>query len=136
MSADPTYSPSVNPPSSDTPVTTPAPVAPARRLAGLGLLLPWLRPYLGRTAIAVLCLLAAAAATLIVPALLKGVIDTGFGGDPALREAELERRFLLLFGAAAVLALFSAGRYYMMTWLGERPVTDIPVAARVRRLSD
>ena len=86
MSADPTLSSSVNPPSSDTPVTTPAPVAPARRLAGLGLLLPWLRPYLGRTAIAVMCLLAAAAATLLVPALLKGVIDTGFGGDPVLRE--------------------------------------------------
>lgn len=132
MSADPTYSPSVNPLSSDTPVTTPAPVAPARRLAGLGLLLPWLRPYLGRTAIAVLCLLAAAAATLIVPALLKGVIDTGFGGDPALREAELERRFLLLFGAAAVLALFSAGRYYMMTWLGERVIADLRNAVYAR----
>ena len=132
MSADPTYSSSVNPLSSDTPVTTPAPVAPARRLAGLGLLLPWLRPYLGRTAIAVLCLLAAAAATLIVPALLKGVIDTGFGGDPALREAELERRFLLLFGAAAVLALFSAGRYYMMTWLGERVIADLRNAVYAR----
>ena len=132
MSADPTLSSSVNPPSSDTPVTTPAPVAPARRLAGLGLLLPWLRPYLGRTAIAVMCLLAAAAATLLVPALLKGVIDTGFGGDPALRETELERRFLLLFGAAAVLALFSAGRYYMMTWLGERVIADLRNAVYAR----
>lgn len=132
MSADPTLSSSVNPPSSDTPVTTPAPVAPARRLAGLGLLLPWLRPYLGRTAIAVMCLLAAAAATLLVPALLKGVIDTGFGGDPALRETELERRFLLLFGAAAMLALFSAGRYYMMTWLGERVIADLRNAVYAR----
>ena len=132
MSADLKLSPSAQPVSNDASVTTPAPVAPARRLAGLGLLLPWLRPYLGRTAIAVVCLLAAAAATLVVPTLLKGVIDTGFGGDPALRESELGRRFLLLFGAAAMLAFFSAGRYYMMTWLGERVIADLRNAVYAR----
>jgi ATP-binding cassette subfamily B protein len=104
------------------------------RLSGLGALLPWLRPYLGRTAFAMLCLLAAAGATLVVPVLLRGVIDAGFGGDPALRATELGRSFLLLFVASIVLAVFTAARYYSVTWLGERVIADIRSAVYARVL--
>jgi len=107
----------------------------ASGVSGLGRLLPWLRPYLGRTALGVACLLAAAAATLAVPVLLKGVIDAGFTGDPATRQAELGRSFLLLFGTSVVLALFTAGRYYLVTWLGERVIADLRNAVYARVLS-
>ncbi|MFM1991473.1 MAG: hypothetical protein RJA99_4430 [Pseudomonadota bacterium] len=104
------------------------------RLSGLGALLPWLRPYAGRTALATLFLLAAAGATLVVPPLLGGVIDAGFGGDPAARTAQLRGRFLLLFGAACALAAFTAVRYYLVTWLGERVIADIRSAVYARVL--
>jgi len=98
---------------------------PASGLSGLRRLLPWLRPYVGRTVLATLFLLAAAAATLVVPVLLKGVIDAGFGGDPALRQQQLARSFLWLFGASVAMAAFTAARYYMVTWLGERVIADV-----------
>ncbi|MFN9775554.1 MAG: ABC transporter transmembrane domain-containing protein, partial [Burkholderiales bacterium] len=106
----------------------------ATGLTGLRALLPWLRPYLGRTALALACLLAAAAATLAVPVLLKGVVDAGFGGDPTLRRGELARSFLLLFAASIVLAAFTAGRYYLVTWLGERVIADVRTAVYARVL--
>ena len=106
----------------------------AAGLAGLRALLPWLRPYLGRSALAVLCLLAAAAATLVVPVLLKGVIDAGFGGEPTIRQGRLIRGFLALFGASTVLAAFTAARYYLVTWLGERVIADVRAAVYARVL--
>jgi ATP-binding cassette subfamily B protein len=106
----------------------------ATGLTGLRALLPWLRPYLGRTALALACLLAAAAATLAVPVLLRGGVDAGFGGDPTLRRGELARSFLLLFAASIVLAAFTAGRYYLVTWLGERVIADVRSAVYARVL--
>lgn len=98
-------------------------------------MLPWLRPYAGRTALAMVFLLAAAAATLVVPVLLRGVIDTGFGGDVLARHDAVRRSFLLLFGAALLMAGFTAGRYYMVTWLGERVIADLRNAVYARVLS-
>jgi len=98
-------------------------------------LLPWLRPYAGRTALAMVFLLAAAAATLVVPVLLRGVIDTGFGGDVLARHDAVRRSFLLLFGAALLMAGFTAARYYMVTWLGERVIADLRNAVYARVLS-
>ena len=98
-------------------------------------MLPWLRPYAGRTALAMVFLLAAAAATLVVPVLLRGVIDTGFGGDVLARHDAVRRSFLLLFGAALLMAGFTAARYYMVTWLGERVIADLRNAVYARVLS-
>ncbi len=80
-------------------------------------------------------LLAAAAATLVVPVLLRGVIDTGFGGDVLARHDAVRRSFLLLFGAALLMAGFTAARYYMVTWLGERVIADLRNAVYARVLS-
>lgn len=113
----------------------PASRPPSSNLSGLALLLPWLRPYLARTGLATLFLMAAAGATLVVPVLLKGVIDAGFGGDAALRQDDITRSFLLLFGASVLLAVFSAGRYYMVTWLGERVISDLRNAVYARVLT-
>lgn len=115
-------------------VSQPAPSKPAR-LSGLGRLTPWLRPYVGRTVLATVFLLAAAAATLAVPVLLRGVIDTGFGGDVLARHDAVRRSFLMLFGAALLMAVFTAARYYMVTWLGERVIADLRNAVYARVLS-
>ena len=108
--------------------TAPAP------LSGLVGLAPWLQPYRTRTALALVFLLAAAAATLLVPVLLGKVIDTGFGGDPELRARLLQGRFLELFSAAVALAAFTALRYYLVTWLGERVIADLRSAVYARVL--
>ena len=108
---------------------------PVQRITGLLRLLPWLRPYLPRLAIALLMLLTAAGATLSVPVLLRGVIDAGFSApDSTVAAAEAGRRFLWLFGASVLLAFATAGRYYMVTWLGERVIADLRRAVYERVL--
>lgn len=85
----------------------------------------WLRDYhvLARYKtqwiLASLFLLLAAAATLAVPLAFRGVVDTGLTSDA------IDRQFIYLLLLAAVLALMTASRYYMMSWLGERVVADI-----------
>ena len=103
-------------------------------LTGLGVLLPWLRPYRSRAVLAIAFLLAAAAATLGLPLLIRGVVDAGFGGDPAVRADAISRSFLGLFGASLLLAAFTSARYYMVTWLGERVIADVREAVYARVL--
>ena len=85
----------------------------------------WLRDYrvLSRYRIqwilACLFLLLAAAATLAVPLAFRGVVDTGLTSDA------IDRQFIYLLLLAAVLAVMTASRFYMMSWLGERVVADI-----------
>jgi ATP-binding cassette, subfamily B, bacterial len=85
----------------------------------------WLRDYrvLSRYRVqwmlACLFLLLAAAATLAVPLAFRGVVDTG------LTSNAIDRQFIYLLILAAVLAVMTASRYYMMSWLGERVVADI-----------
>jgi ATP-binding cassette subfamily B protein len=85
----------------------------------------WLRDYhvLSRYRIqwilACLFLLLAAAATLAVPLAFRGVVDTGLTSDA------IDRQFIYLLLLAAFLAVMTASRFYMMSWLGERVVADI-----------
>ena len=80
---------------------------------------PILGAYRGRWALALFVLLAAAGATLAVPQAFRLLIDTG------LTSAAVDTRFLQLVGLALLLALFTAMRFYLMSWLGERVVADI-----------
>ena len=94
-----------------------------RALSGL---LPFLRPYRGRIALAVVFLTLAAASTLAFPVALKGLIDQGMvASDPGQRLLDLRGHFLALFGVGAALGLFSAARFYMVSWLGERITADL-----------
>jgi ATP-binding cassette subfamily B protein len=139
---------------SPSPSTTPAPGTPAagsadaaagnaapsgRSLRPLQSLGPFLRPYRAGIALAGLFLLLAAAATLAVPQALRGLIDQGLGtpGDTGARLVALREHFLVLFGVGAALGLFSAARYYAVTWLGERVTADLrnAVYAHVLRMS-
>jgi len=85
--------------------------------------LPFVKPYKGRVAIAGLFLLLAAGATLAFPWALKQLIDQGLTGPGSAER--LASQFAQLFGVAAALALFSAVRFYTVTWLGERITADV-----------
>jgi ATP-binding cassette, subfamily B, bacterial len=103
--------------------------APATRkgaLAALKGLLPFLRPYRRQFLFAGIALLVAASATLAIPYAFKQMIDHGFGAKGgAASAASVNTTFLALFGVAVVLAVATAARYYMVSWLGERVTADI-----------
>jgi ATP-binding cassette subfamily B protein len=86
-------------------------------------LFPFLKPYRVALGVAALFLLLAAGTTLAFPWVLRQLIDQGLAsGAPA---DQLSGNFLQLFGVAAALAVFSAGRYYTVSWLGERITADL-----------
>ena len=103
----------------------PASPEPSRSPQSLSGLLPFLRPYRGRIALAGLFLLLAAAAMLVFPVALRTMIDRGIAADPGTRIVALREHFLLLFVVAVALGLFSAGRFYVVSWLGERVTADL-----------
>ncbi len=103
--------------------TSRAAAATPKSLSGL---LPFLRPYRSRIVLAVLFLVLAAASTLVLPVALKSLIDTGLvSADPGARVMALREHFVALFGVGAALGLFSALRFYMVSWLGERITADL-----------
>ena len=94
-----------------------------RSLSGL---LPFIQPYRGRIALAGLFLVLAAAATLVFPVALRGLIDGGLAaGDKGHQLMALRSHFLELFAVAVALGLFSAARFYLVSWLGERVTADL-----------
>ena len=86
-------------------------------------LVPFLKPYRLALLVAALFLLLAAGTTLAFPWVLRQLIDQGLSTGASAEQ--LSGNFLQLFGVAAALAVFSAGRYYTVSWLGERVVADI-----------
>jgi ATP-binding cassette subfamily B protein len=106
-----------------------------RSLSGL---LPFIRPYRLQVTLAAVFLVLAAASTLAFPLALKVLIDQGLvAAEPGARVMQLREHFLALFGVAAALGLFSALRFYTVSWLGERITADLrnAVYAHVLRLS-
>jgi hypothetical protein len=100
--------------------------ADQRPVRALGGLLPFIRPYRGRIALAGLFLVLAAVTTLLFPVALKTLIDQGLvAADPGQRVMALRSHFVELFAVGAALGLFSAARFYMVTWLGERITADL-----------
>src|SRR5439155_7781533 len=111
-----------------------APGSP-RSLSGL---LPFLQPYRVRIALALLFLVGAAASTLVLPLALRSLIDQGLiAADPGQRVMALREHFVALFFVGAALGVFSAARFYMVTWIGERVTADLrsAVYAHVLRQS-
>ena len=89
-------------------------------------LLPFIKPYRGAIALAVLFLVLAAAATLVFPVALRQLIDGGLvAADRSAQTMGLRGHFLELFGVAVALGIFSAVRFYLVSWLGERITTDL-----------
>ncbi len=93
-----------------------------KRFGGLALLGPYLRPYRGRTILALLSLLVAAGTVLAFGACLRALIDRGFAqGRPDI----LNYALASLLAVAVVLAIASGARFYLVSWLGERGVSDL-----------
>jgi ATP-binding cassette subfamily B protein len=107
----------------------------ARSLSGL---LPFLRPYRARIALALVFLVGAAVSTLVLPLALKSLIDQGLiAADPGERLMSLREHFFALFLVGLALGMFSAARFYMVSWIGERVTADLrnAVYAHVLRQS-
>jgi ATP-binding cassette subfamily B protein len=89
-------------------------------------LLPFLSPYRGRIGLALVFLVLAAMATLAFPLALRSLIDGGLvQADKGAQVMALREHFVTLFGVAVALGLFSAARFYMVSWLGERVTADL-----------
>ena len=117
-------------------MTSPSERAKAATPRSLSGLLPFLRPYRWRIVVAVVFLMAAALTTLAFPVALRKLIDGGLGvsgptSGPAAAAANgarvlaLRDHFLQLFGVGVALGVFSALRFYSVTWLGERITADL-----------
>ena len=103
------------------------------KLRPLVLLVPYIARYRIRVFFALVALTVAALATLAVPLAVRRMIDFGFSGERNL----IDSYFGVMIGVAAVLALASSLRFYLVTTLGERIVADLrnDVFAHLTRLS-
>jgi ATP-binding cassette subfamily B protein len=89
-------------------------------------LVPFLLPYRARIGLALCFLVLAAMATLAFPLALRSLIDGGLmQADKGEQLMALREHFALLFGVAVALGVFSAARFYMVSWLGERVTADL-----------
>lgn len=85
-----------------------------------------MRPYRGRMALAAAFLVLAAGATLAFPIALRSLIDGSLAAaDRGEQLLALRSHFTALFGVAVALGAFSAARFYMVSWLGERVTADL-----------
>jgi len=106
-----------------------------RSLSGL---VPFLRPYRVQIGLAALFLVLAAATTLLFPLALRSLIDGGLvSTDKGAQTMALRNHFVALFGVAVALGVFSALRFFTVSWLGERVTADLrnAVYAHVLRQS-
>ena len=88
-------------------------------LAQLG---SFFKPYTLRMLVAFAVLIIAAAAALAFPIAIKLIIDQGYVLD---QSDMLKQYFLLLLAIVTAISFFSAIRFYLVMWLGERIVADI-----------
>jgi ATP-binding cassette subfamily B protein len=93
----------------------------SKRVGALRGLVPFLWPYRGLAALALLALVLTASVSLVLPLAVRRVID-GFNDANA---ALLDQYFAAALGIAALLAVGTGFRYYLVTRLGERVVADI-----------
>ena len=99
---------------------------PQRKIGNLRLIWRFAARYPGHIVLAAIALITAAAATLAIPSGFRLVIDRGF----AAQGGDIARYFRYLLLIVAVLAVATAGRFYFVSWLGERVVADIRVAVQ------
>jgi ATP-binding cassette subfamily B protein len=92
----------------------------SRRVGALTALAPFLAPYRALIAAAGVALVLTAGVSLILPIAVRRVVD-GFGEGVEL----LDSYFAAALGIAALLALGTGLRFWLVTRLGERVVADI-----------
>ncbi|WP_168733074.1 ABC transporter transmembrane domain-containing protein [Aliigemmobacter aestuarii] len=93
----------------------------SKRVGALSGLVPFLRPYRGLVVLALAALTLTAMVSLALPLAVRRVVDGFNEGDVSL----LDRYFAAAMALAALLAVGTGFRYYLVTKLGERVVADI-----------
>ena len=101
---------------------------PSRRIGALRALAPFMAPYRGLAGAALVALTLTAGLSLSLPLAVRRVVDGFNTGEVAL----LDQYFAAALGIAALLALGTGLRYYLVTRLGERVVADIRKALFAR----
>lgn len=120
QTTDPSADPSADPAAARN-GQTPNGKSSGHSLKALKPLMPYAWRYRGRIAMALVALTAASAATLSVPAAVRGMIDHGFSAGAG----RIDAYFGALAAVVFVLALASATRFYFVMTLGERVVADL-----------
>lgn len=105
--------------------------AGSKKLGSLGQLWPFVAPYKRMMFAAGSALILTAIISLIMPLAVRQVVDNFEVSEGAL----LDRYFAAAMVVAALLALGTALRYYLVTRLGERVVADIRTAVFNRMIS-
>ena len=103
--------------------TSGAEAAPSRRIGNLSMVWRHATHYPAQIAMACLALAVTSAATIGIPYSFKRVIDRGFAGGGNTESVAGAFHYMLMI--VAVLAVFTAVRFYFVSWLGERVVADI-----------
>ena len=93
----------------------------SKQVGALRGLAPFMRPYRLITVAALLALTLTAAVSLVLPLAVRRVVDGFNSGNAAL----LDQYFGAALAIAALLAVGTGLRYYLVTRLGERVVADI-----------
>ncbi len=94
---------------------------PRSNVAALRGMVRFVRPYGWRVAAALVALIFAAGSVLAIGQALRRVVDLGFNADDPL----LDFYFLALFGIVVLLAAATFGRFYFVSWIGERVAADV-----------
>ncbi len=88
----------------------------------LRLIKPLIIPYKKHILLALLLLFLGAAANLAIPVAFKQMIDLGFAAE---NKDTLSHYFLLVFVVSSLMILFTSLRYYWVSWIGQKVVTDL-----------
>ncbi len=94
----------------------------AKSLKPLSELWPYIKPYKGTLATALVFLLLASGAQLAIPMAARDLIDKGLATKDT---AQIDQYFFGFLIVAIAFGIFGAIRYYMVTWLGERVIADL-----------
>ncbi|NLR69365.1 ATP-binding cassette domain-containing protein [Novosphingobium sp. ERN07] len=112
---------------------TPAePAAKARNLGPLRMIWAEAARYPGHLAAAAVALVVTSAATLAIPSGFRLIIDKGFAAGADVDQ--LGRWFQYLLLIVLILAIGTAGRFYFVSWLGERVVADVRLKVQANLL--
>ena len=95
--------------------------ARSKEIGSLRALLPFFRPHVAWVVAAIAALVATACVSLVLPLAVRRVVDGFQTGESQL----LDSYFAAALGIAALLALGTGLRYYLVTRVGERVVADI-----------
>jgi ATP-binding cassette subfamily B protein len=98
---------------------------PTAPIAVLGRLAPFLRPYRRRLFAASIALVVSSLTVLLLGQGLRHIVDQGLQQRDAVLLNQAVVGFIIV---AAILALATGARFYLVSWIGERVVADLRAA--------